>query len=408
MSKILEDRIREIMKGVVLSEDKKMEKDAASKKAASQEETDDEGQGSHADKVAKGNTGKLKTSDGDFESDLPRAGKGGSTFKSGSDKFEVKETVDTDPEIGRSLTGDTTSGQSGDSKTAKIKSKQSGSQEKQAKLGKTEPGSSADEQDPAAKQDTDKIKKGLSNQEKGGRLHAEHMEALFDGEQLSEEFMFKAETIFEAAVAHAAEARLAELQEEQLQEMNEAVEVVKGELVEQIDGYLDEIVEQWMDDNAVALESGMKVELVNSFIDGIKNVFTEHYVEVPEDKVDVVEEQAIQIEELQDALASLQEEKESALAESAILRCEEIISEQAKGLTAIETEKFKSLVENIEFETEEEFATKAKIIRESHFKGMVVKNNSQEVTKQITEDRTPSSTVNAVVAALQSGAKFVR
>jgi uncharacterized protein CbrC (UPF0167 family) len=220
---------------------------------------------------------------------------------------------------------------------------------------------------------------------------------------LTEDFRVKAEALFEAALSEKSD----ELQEAYQSQLNEAIEEVKGELVEQIDGYLDYVVEQWMKDNAVALESGMKVEMVNSFIDGIKTVFQEHYVDVPEDKIDVVEEQAKEIAELQAEVAALAEEKEQAVSEATLLRCKQIVSSLEEGLTAIQTEKFHALTEDISFENEEEFAAKAKVIRESSF----TVSNSQEVTPQApaTQLKESSSNVNAVVAALQKGnLKFAR
>jgi hypothetical protein len=397
MSTKLEEKIRAIMEGTDLSEDKKMTADASSKKAAKEEEDVKNAASAQAKKTGK------------EEEDL--AGK--------KDKAEVKEA--TIPGQSHDFKGDSTSGVSGDADDARghLKSGAPGAPSDsienpgKSKLKQQE---KKDAKDPAAESDDERghLKSGAPGtpSEKGGKLHSpmkEHMSVLFDGETLSEEFKIKAEAIFEAAVAEVIDAKATELQEEMQQQVNEAVEVVKGELVEQIDEYLGEVVEQWMEDNAVALESGIKVEMVNSFIDGIKNVFQEHYVEVPEEKLDVVAEQASQIEELQDQLAAIQEEKEHAIKEATILRCEDILSVQVKGLTAIEEEKFRGLAENVEFETEDEFAQKVKALRESYFKKSA-EVTSQEVTTSLTETKETSETVNAVLEALKKGnkMKFVR
>ena len=271
-------------------------------------------------------------------------------------------------------------------------------------------GASADQKTDNTDADNTKIKaKQAGTKEASGKLTQESMSALFSGEELSEEFKEKASTIFEAAVEHVAEARIQELQEEHQLQLSEAVEEVKGELVEQIDGFLDKIVEQWLQDNVVALERGMKMEVVESFIQGIKQVFTEHYVEVPEDKVDIVEAQASEIEALQAQVAELAESVEAVQAEKQILQCEDIVAESSKGLTAIESEKFASLVENVEFTSVEEFTSKVQTIRESYFK-KGSQPSSQEVTKQLAEEKqAPSSTAKAVVEALNKGTlKFVR
>lgn len=381
MSTLLEDKIKAIMKG---SQDKESDKELKDTKTGEEEE---EG-GGEADKDAKDDNDSVETGE-------PVVGKGK------KDKAEVKEEVV--PGIGKDLKtiGPDTAASSDNAKIQAGKDRKLGS--KDSLKDKV----SADPQDDNG--DNAKIKAGEKNKEKGGKLSAnEHFDALFNGEELSEKFKSKAEAIFETAITTIAEERIEALEEEYKVKLEEAVEEVKGKLVEQIDGYLDFIVEQWIDDNAVALESGMKVELVNSFIDGMKNLFQEHYIDIPENKLDIVEEQARKIEELEAQATNLKEEKEEAVREVLVIQCEEVVSNLINGLTAIEEEKFRSLTENVEFEDLEEFESKAKTIRESYFKNSGEKNNSQDVTKvtAVTED---NSKVNAVLQALQKGKlNFVR
>ena len=389
MSKMLEEKIRKIMKGETLTEDKS---DLGSGKEVS---TSNAAAAQAKEEAAKNN--KAAEDGGQEDGKSIVKGKTGNNFKASGVK---EETI---PGLGAELKGDTTTGTSGTEKTAKIQKDQGNKLDSDGKTVSNKVKS--DPQDDNG--DTAKIKaKQAGTSEKGGKLSSPAHEAfteLFDGESLTEDFITKAEAIFEVALSE----KVAQLEEEYQQSLTEAVEVVKGELVEQIDGYLDYVIEQWMEDNAVALESGMKVELVNSFIDGIKNVFQEHYVDVPEDKVDVVQEQANEIDGLKEVIATLTEEKEQAVSEATILKCESVIADAAKGLTAIQSEKFSSLVEDITFDTEEEFTVKVKTIRESMFKD----SNSQEVTqpKAAKSDINESSGVNAVVAALQKGnLKFVR
>ena len=195
----------------------------------------------------------------------------------------------------------------------------------------------------------------------------EHMEALFNGETLTEEFKEKAQTIFEAAVESMVDARLEQIQEETAAQITEAVEEVKAELVEQIDGFLNLMVEKWMDDNAIALESSMKVELTNSFIDGLKGLFKEHYFDIPEDKIEVVEEQAAEIDGLQSELNEAVTVVEALHTELVALKQKSITESVSGDLTKTERAKFVSLSEKIEFTSEEEYSEKLMTIKESYF-----------------------------------------
>lgn len=286
---------------------------------------------------------------------------------------------------------------SGSEKTSKMTSKYN----KGTKQGKLSAEGQSGSSDEKASSETSKITSAYKT-DAMPKLKAEAFEALFSGETLTEEFKVKAEAIFEAAVAQVAEARIEALLEEHQLQLTEAVEEVKGELVEQIDGYLDHVIEQWMEDNAVALESGIKVEMVSSFMENLKSVFTEHYIEVPASKVDVVEEQAQTIEKLQAELAEAKEAQETAMSEAQVLKCDAIVAEAKQGLTDVQAEKLQSMAENVEFDTEEEFAAKVSALRESYFnKEAVVKTKTQDTTKadSITESH---SDVAAVMKVLRS------
>ena len=286
---------------------------------------------------------------------------------------------------------------SGSEKTNKLTSKYNKGT-KQPKLDAVSQSGSGDEK---ASAETTKIKSAYSSSTMP-KLKAEAFEALFSGETLTEEFKFKAEAIFEAAVEQVAEAKVAALQEEYQEQLTEAIDEVKGELVEQIDGYLDLVIEKWMEDNAVALESGIKVEMVSSFMEKMKDVFTEHYIDVPESKLDIVAEQAAQLEEAQEDLEVQKELTEQALAEVNILKCDAIIAEASEGLSAIESEKLYSLAENVEFDTTEEFAGKVKALKESYFRKGAAKITTQDTTI------TASTTVNEVHADVAAVMKVLK
>lgn len=204
----------------------------------------------------------------------------------------------------------------------------------------------------------------------------EDINALFNGEELSEEFRTKATTIFEGAVIARAVTVVEELEKDILEAAEQSVEVIKQELEEQVDSYLNYMVEQWLQDNEVAISSGLKNEITEEFIDGLKNLFAEHNINVPDEKVDVMEEMAEEIAALNDKLnEAINDNIELAQAVTEAAKSE-IVSSVCEGLTATQAEKVKTLAEGVEFTTEGEYAEKVKIIRESYFT-----NNSSDQSK---------------------------
>ena len=196
----------------------------------------------------------------------------------------------------------------------------------------------------------------------------EDLDALLGGENLSEEFVTKASTIFEAAVIARAEEVIADAEIALQEQFETAVEEIKEDLAAKVDDYLNYMVEEWMKENALAIEKGLRAEIVEDFITGLKGLFEEHYIDIPEEKVQVVEELTSKVEELEDALneqiargieltKSLNEQKKI-----------EAIYTACEGLTQTQVEKLKSLAEGVEFTTEEEFVAKVDVLKESYFK----------------------------------------
>ena len=195
----------------------------------------------------------------------------------------------------------------------------------------------------------------------------EDVDALLNGEELSEEFRAKAETIFEAAVMTRVKSEVARIEEEFESKLAEAVAKNTEGIVEQVDGYLGYIAEQWMTQNEIALERGMKSDILEGFIGGLKNLFEEHYIDIPEEKFDVLGEMESKIDELEAKLneqVAANIELSKTLAES---NRAEIVKSISEGLTDTETEKFMSLVEELSYEDQASFETKVKTIRENYF-----------------------------------------
>jgi hypothetical protein len=195
----------------------------------------------------------------------------------------------------------------------------------------------------------------------------EDVDALFNGESLSEDFRVKATLIFETAVQSRVEKIVEDVLAENDQVLSEAIEEIKSELSEQVDDYLNYVVEQWMEENKVAIETGLRAELVGDFISGLKNLFAEHYIEIPEEKVDVAEELALEVASMQEAAA----EKDAAIAalteEVNAVKKEKLVRLACEGLTEVQAGKMKSLAESVEFTSEGEFNNKLAIIRENYF-----------------------------------------
>ena len=216
------------------------------------------------------------------------------------------------------------------------------------------------------KEDKKLIKKMISKEKM-----KEDMDALLSGENLSEEFVTKATTIFEAAVIARAEEVISEAEEQLMEEFEIAVEAIKEDLASKVDGYLNYMVEEWMKDNEIAIQSGLKAEITEEFLTGLRDLFIEHNIDIPEDKVDIVEELAAQLEATE---AVLNEEIARGIELSQALNEQkkiEAIYTACEGLTQTQVEKMKSLAEGVDFTTGEEFTTKLDTLKESYFKADV-------------------------------------
>jgi hypothetical protein len=203
----------------------------------------------------------------------------------------------------------------------------------------------------------------------------EHVEALLTGESLSEDFKAKATTILESAVNERVQVQVKVLEEAYAKALDEAVEAIKNELSENVDGYLNYVVEQWTKDNEVAIEAGLTTELTEDFISGLRNLFVEHYIDIPEDKVSVVEELGSKVKELEQ---KLNEEIERNVVLSKMMtesKQNEILVNACDGLTDTQAAKLKSLAEGIQFTSDNEYTTKIKTLRESYFPANSVKTD---------------------------------
>jgi hypothetical protein len=229
----------------------------------------------------------------------------------------------------------------------------------------------------------------------------EDVDALFgDDSTISEDFKSKAATIFEARVFD----RVAQIQEEIEGEyasmLEEAVEQIKSDLTEKVDDYLNYVVEQWMEENQIAIESGLRSEITEDFIAGLRNLFAENYINVPEESVDLVEELAAKVEELE---TKLNEEIETNIVYKKALTeaiKEQLTVEVCEGLTATQVEKIKSLAESVDFSTEEEFVDKLETLRENYFPSGIQKAKVSHLHEQFEDTEEKKAILDPFISAV--------
>jgi len=195
----------------------------------------------------------------------------------------------------------------------------------------------------------------------------EDVDALFNGESLSEDFRVKATLIFESAVQSRVEKIVEDVLADNDKVLEEAYTSIKTELSEQVDAYLNYVVEEWMTENQVAVETGLRAELTEDFISGLKNLFNEHYIEIPDEKLDVAEELAVRVVDLEEAFEAAKVEFDAVRAELNESKKNEAIRKACSGLTETQIAKLKSLAEGVEFTTEGDFDNKLATIRENYF-----------------------------------------
>jgi hypothetical protein len=225
-----------------------------------------------------------------------------------------------------------------------------------------------------------------------------------DDETISEEFKSKATTIFETRVHDRVTQIQEQMEAEYAGQLEEAIDTIKNDLTQKVDDYLSYVVEQWMEDNEIAIESGLRSELTEEFIAGMRTLFTEHYIDVPAEKVDLVDELATKVEELESKLNEEIErgvEYKKELVES---RKNEITRVVTDGLTETQVEKIKSLAESVEFSTEDEYKSKLETIRENYFPSGVKKADEEQLHENVEDETTEDKKISDPFVAAVSQA----
>ena len=226
----------------------------------------------------------------------------------------------------------------------------------------------------------------------------EDIDALVGDADLSEEFKQKAATIFEAAINSKVKAEQERLQAEYDTKFEEEISKSKSELTEKVDSYLNYVVEEWMKENKLALERGIKGEIAEDFISGLKKLFEDHYIDVPDEKYDVLEDQASKIDDLEKKLNEEIEKNVEMNKVNGSYKRQEIIDEHSKDLADTAKEKFDSLVEGVEYSSEEDFAQKVKTIKESYFEQKAEKSASADIDDVAEGDESNADLSDAMAA----------
>jgi len=195
----------------------------------------------------------------------------------------------------------------------------------------------------------------------------EDVDALFNGEDLSEGFRNKATTIFESAVRTRVDAVVEQLEENYETKLNTAIDESKDELSKKLDDYLGYVVEEWMKDNELALELGIKTEIAESFLSELHGLFKSHYITVPDGQDDLLEQMVNKVEELEGTLNESLERNVEIRKELNESKCSEIFVAESKGLVDTDIEKFRTLAEGVDFDTVDQYKEKLSVLRESYF-----------------------------------------
>ena len=238
-------------------------------------------------------------------------------------------------------------------------------------------------------------------------LFEEDLAALFEGdENLTEEFKVKAAEIFEAVVTSRVANEVGAIEAELEEQANAEFEAKLEEMVENIDKYLNYVTENWMNENELAVENGLRNEITESFIKGMQQVFTEHYIEVPEEKYDVITEMQSKVDDLQSKLDEQVQKNIDLNEESVVLKKQNIFAEIAEGLADTDAEKFAVMVEDISYTSAESYTNKLKVVKENYFRKEIADSDYTLEDSVDEVSLTENTVMSRYTEALSKSTKF--
>ena len=218
--------------------------------------------------------------------------------------------------------------------------------------------------------------------------------ALVEGEELSEEFKTKAATIFEAAVKSKIASIRKQIREETKKETDERIESMQSEMTENMDNYLNYTVKEWMEENKLAVETGVRNEVTESFISGLKKLFEEHYIDVPQEKEDVFENLVVEVAELEEKLDEQTQKHMDTVKELNTFKAKDAFRDISEGMVDTDVEKFTELAEDVDYDTDEQYREKLNVIKNSYFKSD---------KKEVTDNKGTAGTNNPVADGKSDG-----
>jgi hypothetical protein len=272
------------------------------------------------------------------------------------------------------------------------------SEEESPKKKEKKGGDDEDKDDEDDEDEDDEVKENFDIEE--------DVNALLEGEDLSEEFQEKARTIFEAALRSKVYDIKESLEEQYSIALAEEVEEIKSILSERVDAYLEYVADEWIQENALVIEQGLKTEMTESFLQGMKGLFEEHYVSIPEDKYDVLESMVEKLDEMETKLNEQIDKNVSLNKRLAESVADGIFEQVSDGLADTQKDKLASLAESVEFESEEEYREKLETLKESYFPSRVVSPSARTETLSEGLDATPETYSDSMAAYLKTLSAF--
>ena len=260
-------------------------------------------------------------------------------------------------------------------------------EEKKSKKEEFPPAKDDDEDDEEDEEEADEGKKAKTKKEDIEVDVSADVSALVDGEELSEEFKAKAATIFEAAVKSKIAKIRKQIREESKKENDERIESMQSEMTENVDNYLNYTVKEWMTENKLAIDTGVRNEVTESFISGLKKLFEEHYIDVPDEKEDVFENLVVEVAELEEKLDEQTEKHMETVKELNKYKADHIFKTISEGMVDTDVEKLAELTEDVEYDTDEQYKEKLNIIKNSYFKSD---------KKEVTDNKKTAGTNNPI------------
>ena len=275
---------------------------------------------------------------------------------------------------------------------------------KEAKKVKKEEDDEDDDED----EDEDEVEEKKSKKEDIEVDVSTDVAALVEGEELSEEFKTKAATIFEAAVKSKIASIRKQIREETKKETDERIESMQSEMTENMDNYLNYTVKEWMEENKLAVETGVRNEVTESFISGLKKLFEEHYIDVPDEKEDVFENLVVEVAELEEKLDEQTEKHMETVKELNTYKASHIFKTISEGMVDTDIEKFVELVEDVDYDTDKQYKEKLNTIKNSYFKSDkkdVTDNKETAGTNNPVADGKSDAKMDSIMSAISNMSK---